>query len=333
IEHVSNAGFQRGTHGVPRSATIVGVGHQRPGWHHPLMNSVRLPLDSRAYAVMVVCSLLWGLQQVTIKVAANGVSPVMQGGLRSAIAVVLLLVWSHWRAIALFGRDGTLGPGLAAGALFAVEFFLIYFGLAHTLPSRMVIFIYLSPILTALALAWWVPSERLSARQWLGVALAFGGIVAAFADGLAAGDHETLLGDACGALAAALWAATTVLIRATRLSEARAEKTLFYQLAVSAALLPLASLALGEPGVVRLDRVTVAMLLYQGVIVAFASYLAWFWLLTRYYAARLSVFAFIAPLAGVAFGVLLLGERLTPAFLTATLLVTAGIALVNARRA
>jgi drug/metabolite transporter (DMT)-like permease len=294
--------------------------------------SSRHPLDTTAYAVMVVCSLLWGLQQVTVKVAAAGVSPVMQGGLRSVMALVLLLGWSRLRGIALFGADRTLGPGLAAGALFAAEFFLIYFGLAHTLASRMVIFIYLSPILTALALAWLVPSERLIARQWLGVALAFGGIVAAFADGLTAADDGTLLGDACGVAAAALWAATTVLIRATRLAEARAEKTLFYQLAVSAALLPLASVALAEPGVIRLDAVTVSMLVYQGVVVAFASYLAWFWLLTRYYAARLSVFAFIAPLAGVAFGVVLLDEQLTPAFAGAALLVALGIALVNARR-
>lgn len=281
---------------------------------------------------MVVCSLLWGLQQVTVKVAAAGVSPVMQGGLRSLLAVVLLLGWSRGRGIALFETDRTLGPGLAAGALFAAEFFLIYFGLAHTLASRMVIFIYLAPILTAMALAWLVPSERLSARQWLGVALAFGGIVAAFADGLTAADDGTLLGDACGVAAAVLWAATTVLIRATRLAEARAEKTLFYQLVVSAALLPLASVALAEPGVIRLDAVTVSMLVYQGVVVAFASYLAWFWLLTRYYAARLSVFAFIAPLAGVAFGVVLLNERLTPVFAGAALLVALGIALVNARR-
>jgi drug/metabolite transporter (DMT)-like permease len=299
---------------------------------HAAMAVTRRPLDMTAYAVMLVCTLLWGLQQVTVKVAAAGVSPVMQGGIRSLLATVLLLAWSRSRGIALFERDRTMVPGLVAGCLFAVEFFLIYYGLAHTLASRMVIFIYLAPVLTAIGLAWWVPSERLSVLQWLGVALAFAGIVAAFADGYASGDRQTLLGDACGVLAAALWAATTVLIRATRLSGARAEKTLLYQLAVSALLLPLASFALSEPGVIRLDAVTVSMLLYQGVIVAFASYLAWFWLLTRYYAARLSVFAFIAPLAGVAFGVVMLYVRLSAPFIAAALMVAVGIALVNARR-
>jgi drug/metabolite transporter (DMT)-like permease len=68
-------------------------------------------------------------------------------------------------------------------------------------------------------------------------------------------------------------------------------------------------------------------------VVAFASYLAWFWLLTRYLAGRLSVFSFLAPLFGVSFGVLLLDEPLTVRFVAAALLVGTGIALVNVRRA
>jgi drug/metabolite transporter (DMT)-like permease len=83
----------------------------------------------------------------------------------------------------------------------------------------------------------------------------------------------------------------------------------------------------------RLTLVSVTSLLYQGVIVAFASYLIWFWLLTRYLAGRLAVFGFLTPMAGVAFGVLLLGERLTPVFGLGALLVGAGIVLVNAPRA
>jgi drug/metabolite transporter (DMT)-like permease len=140
---------------------------------------------------------------------------------------------------------------------------------------------------------------------------------------------STLTGDAFGVIAAALWAATTVLIRSTRLSSASATKTLFYQLGFSALVLPFASLVLGEPGVSALTPKVLASLLYQGVIVAFASYLAWFWLLTRYLAGRLAVFSFLTPLFGVAFGVIFLSEPLSAAFLGAALLVGAGIVLVN----
>mgnify|MGYP001148852515 FL=1 len=295
------------------------------------MTPTRLPLDARAYATLLACTMLWGLQQVVIKVTLPSVSPLAQAAIRSLLAAVLLLGWARWRGIGLFGRDGTLPAGLLAGVLFAAEFCFIYGGLAHTTASRMVVFVYLAPVLTALGLALVVPGERLAPLQWAGVLLAFAGLVAAFADSFGAGGRGTLLGDAFGVIAAALWAATTVLIRGSRLAGVSAEKTLFYQLTVSAALLPLAAWAVGEPGVVRLDALAVGSLLFQGVVIAFASYLAWFWLLTRYYAGRLAVFSFLAPLFGVAFGVLLLGERMSPTFAFAALLVGAGIGLVNLR--
>lgn len=62
---------------------------------------------------------------------------------------------------------------------------------------------------------------------------------------------------------------------------------------------------------------------------AFASYLTWFWLLTRDRAAQLAVFSFLTPLIGVAFGGLILGDRVSVAFSAAALLVGTGIALIN----
>jgi drug/metabolite transporter (DMT)-like permease len=289
----------------------------------------RKPLDATAFGLMTGLCMLWGFQQVTIKIAAPDVSLVMQAGIRSIIATALLLVWAGVRSIPLFDRDRTLAAGVAAGLLFALEFVFIYAGLGHTTASRMIVFIYTTPCWTAALLPFFVPVERLSARQWAGLIAAFGGIVAAFAEGFVSARGETFVGDLFGVIAALLWASTIVVIRATRLARASATKTLFYQLAVSAAVLPLVSLLLGEPGVVRWTPLAVAILAFQGAIVAFASFLGWFWLLTRYFAARLSVLSFMTPLFGVVFGALLLGERITPAFLAAALLVAAGIVLVN----
>jgi drug/metabolite transporter (DMT)-like permease len=291
----------------------------------------RKALDATAIAMMLVLTSLWGFQQVAIKLTAADVSFVMQAGIRSILATGLLLVWCLATKQVLFRNDGTLWPGLAAGALFAAEFVFIYAGLEHTNASRMSVFIYLAPPLTALGLHFCVPGERMKALQWLGVGLAFGGIALAFSDGFAS-QKETWRGDLCGVIAAVLWAATTVLIRATSLSQASASKTLFYQLAVSAAVLPLASILLREPGITAVTPGAIVSLLYQGAIVAFASYLAWFWLLRRYLATRLSVLSFLTPLSGVLCGVVFLSESLGARFLLAALLVGAGIVLVNLRR-
>ena len=281
---------------------------------------------------MVLLTALWGFQQVTIKVIADEVSLVMQAAIRSIAASALLVAWARLHGVRLLERDGTLPAGIAAGLLFAAEFVFIYAGLEHTHASRMVVFVYLTPPLTALGLHFFVRGERLVPGQWLGVLLAFAGLVIAFWDGLRAEGRPTLLGDLFGVLAAIMWAATTIVIRATRLAHTTATKTLFYQLAVSAAVLPIMSIVLSEKGIVAVTPLVIASLAYQAVVVAFASYLAWFWLLTRYLAARLSVLSFLTPMFGVLFGVMFLSERLPGSFAVAALLVAAGIALVNLRK-
>ena len=294
--------------------------------------SDRRPVDARGVAIMVLLCLVWGLGHVAAKYAGQGISLVFQSGVRSLVATALLFAWARSRGEPLFARDGTLGPGILAGLLFAAEFVFLFAGLAYTDAARMVVFIYITPCITAFGLHFLIPQERLDARQWAGVLVAFAGIAVAFGDGFASG-RGTLLGDLFGVLGALFWALTTILIRASRLASVSATKTLFYQLAVSGPVLLAVSSALGEPGVTALTVPVALSFAYQCVVVAFASYLAWFWLLRQYLAARLSVFSFLTPLFGVAAGVLLLGEPLTASFAGAALLVGAGILLVNLRRA
>jgi len=292
------------------------------------MNADRQALDATAVSVMVLLCLIWGVGHVAAKFAAQGISLVFQSGLRSVIATALLLAWVWYRKVPLWDRDGSFWPGVLAGLLFAAEFVFIFAGLAVTDAARMVVFVYLAPCLTAFGLHFLIAQERLNARQWAGILVAFGGVAVAFGDGFASG-RGTLLGDLFGVLGALFWALTTVLIRATKLAAVSATKTLFYQLAVSGPVLLLAAWLLGEPGVTRLTPPVVAAFAYQCIVVAFASYLTWFWLLRHYLAARLSVFSFLTPLFGVAAGVVLLGEPLTLYFLLAAVLVGVGILLVN----
>lgn len=293
--------------------------------------SPRTPPGTPAFALMILLCAIWGFQQVTIKIAIEGVSPILQSGIRSAVGLALLTLWALWRRQPLFAADGTLRMGLLVGALFSLEFIFIYAGLAHTTASRMIVFLYTAPCFTVLGLHWFVPGERLGPRHFAGVALAFAGLALGFlGDGGTTAD--TFLGDLFGLLAAIGWAATTVLIRASGLSRISATKVLWYQLAVSAAIMLPLSPMLGESGISALTALTTPVLLalaYQGVIVAFASYLAWFWLLQRYLVGRLMVFSFLTPIFGVAFGVLFLNDPLTTSFLFAAGCVAAGIVLVN----
>jgi drug/metabolite transporter (DMT)-like permease len=290
-------------------------------------------LDFTAMAILVALCASWGLQQVAIKITSQGISPIFQSGIRSAGAAVLVAIWMIFSRRPIFGRDRTFWWGLGAGLLFAWEFLLIYIGLEYTNASRAVIFLYLSPFVVALGAQMFIPGENLKLVQVMGMICAFAGLVTAFSESLRLPTYHMLLGDGLLALAAVFWGATTVLIKAGPLASISPAKTLLYQLAVSAVVLLLGAIAWNEQGITRMTPMIALSLFYQTVWIATITYLAWFWLITRYQVYKLASFTFLTPLFGVIFGGIILDEPITLSLLVALALVGLGIALVNRKAA
>ena len=335
VEAATRLATQRREKGLRRSPPLpLGGRGAKQGGSDPVMDGARqrrTHLDTLAVAVLILCCFLWGLNQVAAKAALPEIPALWQAGLRSAGAAVLVWLWARARGIALFGRDGTLAGGLLAGALFGAEFFCIFVGLQFTTASRMVVFIYISPFVVALGMPLIARSERLTPLQGAGLVLAFAGVAWAFAEGFsrpAAGPLQWL-GDGLGVLAGVLWGATTLAIRATSLGQASAEKTLLYQLAVSALLLLVAALFSAAPLPHRLSALAWGSLAFQTVIVSFASYLVWFWLICHYPATPLASFTMLTPVFGLVLGAVLLAEPVTARLLIALATVAAGIFVVN----
>lgn len=288
-------------------------------------------LDSTAVLTVLACCVVWGLAQVAAKLTLTEVPPLLQSGLRSAGAALLLLLWARWRGLTIFSADGTGRAGVLAGVLFAVEFGCIFVGLQFTTASRMSVFLYLAPFIVALGMPLIARHERLAPLQAVGLVIAFGGVVWAFAEGFvkpAAGPLQWV-GDALGLAGAVLWGVTTLLVRGTRLASALPEKTLLYQLVVSGLALTAASALTGEAWPVALSLKVALLMGFQVVVVTFASYLAWFWLVRHYPATRVAAFTLLTPLFGLLAGVLLLDDPLTLRLAVALGAVCAGIAIVN----
>jgi drug/metabolite transporter (DMT)-like permease len=290
------------------------------------------PLDALGIIVTVGLCLSWGFNQVAVKLAIHDIPPLIQSAARSVIATLLVGVWTQARGIPLFRRDGTLGAGVLAGVLFALEFLLIYRGLVWTTATRAVLFIYLAPIIVVVASRWLIPGDRFAWPQWLGLLLSFTGIAVAFGLPTPAADPRQMLGDLMMVGAAAAWAATTLVIKVSALNKVSAEKTMLYQLVVSAPLLALAAVAFGERMQAMPSPLALVAFTYQVVWVVSVTFAIWFAFVVRYSASRLSVFTFLTPLFGVAAGHLVLNEPLTGAFALAVALVVGGLLLVNRPR-
>ncbi len=295
------------------------------------MSDRKMHLDGLAIGTIVVCCAIWGLSQVAAKVSLTQVPPLLQAGVRSLGAAVLLLLWARWRGLPMFGRDGTGPAGWLAGALFAAEFGCIFVGLQYTTASRMAVFLYLSPFVVAAGMPFIARNERLAPLQIVGLVLAFAGVVRAFAEGFAApsAGPRQWLGDALGIAGAVLWGVTTLVMRASKLATTLPEKTLLYQLVFSGVALTLASVLAGEAWPRALSLTVSLTMAFQIAVVTFASYLAWFWLVRHYVATKVAAFTLLTPVFGLLAGVVLLGDALTTRLLVALAAVCIGIALVN----
>jgi drug/metabolite transporter (DMT)-like permease len=287
-------------------------------------------LDTFAITLLVACCAFWGFQQILIKFASREIPPLWQASVRMAGATALLWLWCQFRGVKLFQRDGSLHGGLLVGLLFAAEFCLIYLGLQHTSASRLTVFLYTSPFWVAVLLPRFVPSEQLRKIQWIGLVIAFSAVGIAFSEAFthssAPGQWK---GDAMGLAAGMFWGLTTIAIRTTKIATVAAEKSLFYQLGVTALVCPALSLALGETWSFDYSALAWGSILLQTAVGAFASYLAWMWMLRHYPATQMSTFTFLTPLFALVFGVVLLGEPLTLQLVLALLGVAAGIVLVS----
>lgn len=298
-----------------------------------MAHPVKARLDGLAIPVALLLCAVWGVQQVASKVSiTQGIPPFFQAVIRSAVAGVLLLGWIRWRQgrdglAGLLARDRSWGPGLLTAGLFAVEFLFLFRGVQLTTASRAVVFLFTGPFFTALGTHFLVPGERLRLVHAGGLVLAFAGVALTLADKAGGG---SLLGDALVLGAAAGWGLTTVVVKASpALQAVPPERVLAYQLWGSLPLLVAAALLAGELHWPQATPVAWAGVAYQCVVVCFASYLTWFWLVARYPAGRLSAFTFLTPLLGVVAAWLLLGEPLSPLLFAGLACVGVGLRLVN----
>lgn len=278
---------------------------------------------------MIVFSASWSLQQVAAKLAMTEVPALMQASIRSIVATILVGIWCRYTDKNVFARDKTLLPGLLAGLLFSLEFLFLFLGLQWTNASHAVLFLYTSPFFVALGVNLFVPDERLRKMQWAGLALSFLGVTMVLQ---LSGQMSwaVLLGDLFILLAAAIWGATTVTVRITRL-RINPAKAMLYQLAFSSVFLPIAAVMNGERWPENISFIPAASLAYQSFWVAGVTFVGFTWLISRYRAAEISAFGFLTPVLGVLAGWAIMNDPISMHFLFAVALVAAGIVLVNRR--
>lgn len=292
---------------------------------------IRKPLDLPVSGIMTGLTMIWGLQQIFLKLVTADIAPILQLALRSGGAALLIMLLFHQQIFKGFFSTELLKAGCKVAVLFSLEFLLLGESLNYTYASHSVILLYTAPIFVALALHYHLASERLQPLQWLGIAITFSGLLVAFLWQNPSHAHsvqQVLWGDLLALGAGIAYAATTISIKLSPLSEAPAAQTLSYQLIGGFIFLSLWAVCMGKTHI-HFTAMVISSLVFQTVLVASASYLAWFWLLKRYVASGLGIFSFLTPIFGVIFSVLLLHEQVEAHFIVGAVTVLIGIFIMN----
>ncbi|MFT5004914.1 MAG: drug/metabolite transporter (DMT)-like permease, partial [Paracoccaceae bacterium] len=264
-------------------------------------------IDLFGGSALLALSIMLGLNTVMIKVVNDGLQPVFSAGARSACAFFIVLAYAMWRRKNLSISDGSLVPGVITGVLFAVEFIFLFVALDYTTVTRVSIFFYTMPIWMALGAHFLVDGERITSRKALGLVIAMIGVIWAFADRGTGGGN--IIGDILVTIGAMCWAAIGLTARVSKMNRAVPEMQLLYQLAISTViLLPLAFLM--GPVIRELELWHLAIFAVMVIGVVSVGFLVWFWILSIYPPSEMASYSFLAPVFGVIFGWLFLGEQI-----------------------
>ncbi|MEJ5079843.1 MULTISPECIES: DMT family transporter [unclassified Ochrobactrum] len=287
----------------------------------------RAAFDGVAIALVMFIMFTWGLNQVAIKIGNRGFNPMLMAAGRSALGGLCVFLWCYWKHIPLFRRDGTLKPGILAGLLFGVEFVLIFLAMELTSVGRVALLMNVMPFWVAIG-SHFLLGERMSMRAFIGMCVAFFGVVIVFADNSSRPGPYALYGDILALISGVLWGLTTIVIKRSKLALAVPEKILLYQLAV-AALVPLPFMSLSGPLIREPDMLSVLSFLFQSMFVVAVTYPLWFWMVRRYPVSKLSNFAFLTPAFGVLLSGLLLNEQMGWKIFAALALIGLGLIIIN----
>ena len=281
-------------------------------------------------ALLVLVCLIWGGNMVSIKYSNEGIPPMIAATVRSAAAALCVWFYARLKGKTVLLRGEDLKHGLVIGILFGLDFLFLYWGTSFTVASRSIIFLYTHPFWVALGAHFVLHDDKMSPAKGSGLLLAFAGMVFVFRSGIGQLPEGYWIGDLMEVAAAIFWGATTLYIK--RVASSRPidhYQTLFAQLFYSIPVLALGWLLFDTGKPVTLSAQALAAVGYQIFIVAFFSYVLWFWMIHTYPVSRLAAFTFLSPIFGVIFGGVFQGDPLTPALWMGLACVAGGIYLVN----
>lgn len=274
--------------------------------------------------------LLWSTGFVVARYATRDAAPLTFLAIRLAIAAALLAIVGKVLRVPWPSREQVRWSAIAGIGLHAMYLGGVFVAIDRGMPAGVSALIAgLHPVVTSL-LATRLLGERLTRRQWIGVALGFTGVVVVVVDRLMAKSQGitafalvasaiSIVGMSAGTLVQRRFGANTPLVGGT-----------VVQFAASAVVLAVPALLWEGFEIEPTAQVSFAMA-WSVLVMSIVAILMMLWLLQRQAAARVSSLFFLTPALSALEAAILFDERLGALAVVGLVIGLVGVALVTRR--
>ena len=270
-------------------------------------------LSRKDYFCALAVVVIWGTNFVAMKVGMRGLSPMLLGALRFALAAFPLILFVRaprlpWRWVAAYGLVQGLG-----------QFGLLFTALKFGMPAGMASLVIQTQAFFTLLLAAPILHERAQRHHWIGLGVAALGL-AVIAGGRGEGPGQmTMAGFVLTLGGAFMWAVSNIIVRLASRKSPGYDPFAFIAWSSAAPVLPFLLLAVLIDGwepvagmITGMGWGEVLSVLYLAVLATLVAYTLWTQLLTRHPAAKIAPFSLLVPVVGLWAASMAFGERLEP---------------------
>ena len=265
------------------------------------------------FAILTV-AIVWGTTFLGIRIAVETIPPWFVAGIRQLIAATLLMV------ILLFSKElKWIGwKNLRIQILFSILMLIVANGMTtvaekHITSSLASLISAASPILVFLG-SIFIGLERFTFRSLLGIFLGFAGILSIFIG---------ILG----------WSLGSIFTKKLNLQEQNISLNLFYQFVFAAVVQIVFGFLFSKEIVPETWSVkSFGAIVYLGIFGSVAAYFAFHYSLKKVSPTQISLLSYVNTIIAIFLGWLILNEKISATFLSATVLIILGVFITNYKK-
>ena len=285
------------------------------------------------FAILTV-AIVWGTTFLGIRIAVETIPPWFVAGIRQLIAATLLMV------ILLFSKElKWIGwKNLRIQILFSILMLIVANGMTtvaekHITSSLASLISAASPILVFLG-SIFIGLERFTFRSLLGIFLGFGGILLIFKDGL----HDLANPDYLWGIVAIFigilgWSLGSIFTKKLNLQEQNISLNLFYQFVFAAVVQIVFGFLFSKEIVPETWSVkSFGAIVYLGIFGSVAAYFAFHYSLKKVSPTQISLLSYVNTIIAIFLGWLILNEKISATFLSATVMIIVGVFITNYKK-